>query len=86
MDAAEEHRRHITRWFYECSSEMHVGLGEMYAADPRFKASYEAISPGLAKYLRDAVKPTPSVRRRYSSPQESRRRGRAVAASATVPA
>ena len=56
MDAAEEHRRHITRWFYECSSEMHVGLGEMYVADPRFKASYEEISPGLAEYLRDAMK------------------------------
>ena len=56
MDAAGEHRRHITRWFYECSSEMHVGLGEMYVADPRFKASYEEISPGLAEYLRDAMK------------------------------
>jgi DNA-binding transcriptional MerR regulator len=56
MDAAEEHRRHITRWFYECGPEMHVGLGEMYVADSRFKASYEAISPGLAEYLRDAMK------------------------------
>ena len=56
MVGAGEHRRHITRWFYECSSEMHVGLGEMYVADPRFKASYEEISPGLAEYLRDAMK------------------------------
>src|SRR5688572_12232637 len=30
MGLAEEHRLHITRWFYECTHEMHTGLGEMY--------------------------------------------------------
>ena len=34
---------------------MHVNLGEMYAADPRFTATYEQIRPGLAHYLRDAI-------------------------------
>jgi MerR family transcriptional regulator, thiopeptide resistance regulator len=55
MDAAEQHRRHITRWFYDCTSEMHVGLAEMYVADARFKARYEAIAPGLAEFVRSAV-------------------------------
>ena len=55
MDAAEEHRQHISRWFYDCSYEIHVGLGEMYVADPRFTATYEAIAPGLAAYLSDAI-------------------------------
>jgi DNA-binding transcriptional MerR regulator len=55
MDAAEQHRRHITRWFYDCTSEMHVRLAEMYVADPRFKARYEAIAPGLAEFVRSAV-------------------------------
>ena len=36
MDLAEQHRLHIDRWFYECSHEMHTGLGNMYVADPRF--------------------------------------------------
>ena len=54
-DLAEEHRQHITRWFYDCSLEMHRGLGDMYVADPRFTATYEAIAPGLAQYVRDAV-------------------------------
>jgi hypothetical protein len=27
----------------------------MYVADPRFTATYDAVRPGLAQYLRDAV-------------------------------
>ncbi|GGO89446.1 MerR family transcriptional regulator [Wenjunlia tyrosinilytica] len=55
MDLAEEHRRQITRWFYDCSYEIHTGLGEMYVADPRFTAYYEKIKPGVATYVRDAI-------------------------------
>jgi DNA-binding transcriptional MerR regulator len=55
MDAAEEHRQHISRWFYDCTYEIHVGLGHMYVDDPRFAATYESIAPGLAAYIRDAI-------------------------------
>ncbi|WP_320776517.1 MerR family transcriptional regulator [Streptomyces sp. CRN 30] len=55
MDAAEEHRQVITGSYYACGHEMHTGLGEMYVADPRFTATYDAIRPGLARYLRDAI-------------------------------
>jgi DNA-binding transcriptional MerR regulator len=51
----EAHRAHIERWFYPCSLEMHRGLGEMYAADPRFAANFDAIAPGLAQFMRDAI-------------------------------
>jgi DNA-binding transcriptional MerR regulator len=53
---AEAHRRQIDEAFYECSYEMHVGLAEMYIADPRFTATYEKIARGLAQYLHDAIK------------------------------
>ena len=56
MDGAEAHRQHISRWFYDCTTEIHVGLAEMYVADPRFTATYEKIAPGLAHYLHDAIK------------------------------
>ena len=55
MDVAEEHRRHIGRWFYDCSPEAHACLGEMYVADERFAAYYERIAPGLAQYVSTAV-------------------------------
>ncbi len=55
MDLAEEHRASITRWFYDCSHEMHRSLGSMYVDDPRFKARYDGIAPGLAEYARDAI-------------------------------
>jgi DNA-binding transcriptional MerR regulator len=55
MDLAEEHRDQISRWFYDCSYEVHRGLGEMYVADGRFTATIDAAAPGLATYLRDAI-------------------------------
>jgi MerR family transcriptional regulator, thiopeptide resistance regulator len=56
MDGAEAHRRQIDEAFYPLSYEGHVGLAEMYLADPRFTATYEKIATGLAQYLHDAIK------------------------------
>ena len=56
MDLAEEHRLHIDRWFYECSHEMHAGLGDMYVADPRFTEYYEKYAPGLAEFVNASIK------------------------------
>jgi MerR family transcriptional regulator, thiopeptide resistance regulator len=55
MDAAEQHRLHIQRWFYDITPEFHRNLGDMYIADPRFTKNYENIRPGMAQYVRDAV-------------------------------
>jgi MerR family transcriptional regulator, thiopeptide resistance regulator len=55
MDVAEEHRQHISRWFYDCPPQMHAGLGRMYVEDERFAANYEAVAPGLAQYVSTAV-------------------------------
>lgn len=51
LDLAERHRLHVERWFYPCSPAMHAGLGQMYLADPRFTAHYEAVRPGLAAFV-----------------------------------
>ncbi len=55
MDLAEEHRQQITKFFYDCTFEIHVGLAEMYIADPRFTKFYDDQRPGLAQYVHDAV-------------------------------
>ena len=55
MDLAEEHRQHMTRWFFDVSPEFHRCLGEMYVADPRFTATYDDQAPGLAAYIHDAI-------------------------------
>jgi MerR family transcriptional regulator, thiopeptide resistance regulator len=55
MDAAEAHRRHISRWFYECSPEMHIGLAALYITDERFARHYDQHAPGLARYVHDAI-------------------------------
>lgn len=55
MELAEEHRQHISQWYYECSYEIQAGLADMYLADERFMATYEAVKPGLTRYLHDAI-------------------------------
>jgi hypothetical protein len=55
MDLAEEHRQQLNRYFYDCDPEFHRSLGDMYVDDPRFTATYDAVAPGLATYLRDAI-------------------------------
>lgn len=54
-EVAEAHRRHISRWFYDCDHEMHRRLAELYVTDPRFTASYDDVTPGLARYVHDAI-------------------------------
>jgi DNA-binding transcriptional MerR regulator len=55
MDAAQAHRAHISRRFYDCTYEIHRGLAEMYLADERFTRTYEDVAPGLARYVHDAI-------------------------------
>ena len=52
---AERHRAHISKWYYECSPEIHRGLGEMYVADTRFTTSIDQACPGLAHYMSAAI-------------------------------
>ncbi|WP_431984816.1 MerR family transcriptional regulator [Streptomyces qinglanensis] len=54
-ELAERHRLFISRTSYPCDHGMHSRLGEMYVQDERFTATYDAIRPGLARYLRDAI-------------------------------
>jgi MerR family transcriptional regulator, thiopeptide resistance regulator len=55
MAAAEAHRQHISRWFYECSYDIHRGLTDMYVNDDRFRAHYDALAPGLAQFIRESA-------------------------------
>jgi DNA-binding transcriptional MerR regulator len=55
MELAEEHRRQIVEFFYDCTFEIHIGLAEMYLADQRFTKFYEDQRPGLAQYTHDAI-------------------------------
>ncbi|MET9257947.1 MerR family transcriptional regulator [Streptomyces sp. NPDC003717] len=52
---AEEHRQHITRWYYDCDHATHTALADMYVADERFRAFYDGMRPGLAEHLREAI-------------------------------
>jgi DNA-binding transcriptional MerR regulator len=54
-DLAERHRQHISRWFYDCSHDLHRGLAEMYLTDERFGKNYDDLAPGLARYVHDAM-------------------------------
>lgn len=55
--AAELHRQWLCAFWKDgtYSKDAHRGITEMYVADDRFKKYYEAIAPGAAEFLRDAV-------------------------------
>jgi hypothetical protein len=55
MDLAEQNRLFICRWFHDCSHGMHRNLAEMYVGDERFRATYDAVAPGLAEFVHDAI-------------------------------
>jgi DNA-binding transcriptional MerR regulator len=55
MDVAEEHRAHISKWYYDCSKTIHTGLGQMYVADVRFKENIDKSGDGLAEYMSAAI-------------------------------
>jgi hypothetical protein len=58
MDLAEVLRRHLSRWFTPCPTDMHDRIADDFAADPRAFALVvppAAQRPGLAPYLRTAV-------------------------------
>ncbi|HEX6308674.1 MAG TPA: MerR family transcriptional regulator [Longimicrobiales bacterium] len=53
---AEEHRQHISRWFYPCDAALHAGLAEMYVADARFGEYFEKRGRGLTAFVAAAIR------------------------------
>ncbi|RBP99782.1 hypothetical protein CRD59_01720 [Bifidobacterium xylocopae] len=49
----EEQQQALT-WFHVTPS-MHLILGRMYVADPRFRRHYEQLEPGLAEWMLTAI-------------------------------
>lgn len=46
----------LTENFYTCTNEILSGLGEMYAADERFKANIDRHSDGTAEFMQAAIR------------------------------
>lgn len=53
--ACDLHRRWLCVFYPKYSKEYHMGLGEMYVADDRFRANYDKLAPGCTEFLRDAI-------------------------------
>ena len=55
IEAVDAHREHLSRWFYDCTPEIHAGLGQMYVADERFRSSIDRHGEGTAAYIAEAI-------------------------------
>lgn len=55
QETARMHKEWICMYWDNYSKEMHAGLVKMYTEDERFRAYYDKIGPGAARFLRDAV-------------------------------
>lgn len=43
-------------FFYDCTPQILLGLGQMYVEDPRFRAFYEKVDPKLPEFFYEAIK------------------------------
>ena len=51
----EKLRRHITQHYYPCTQEILAGLGQMYAADERFRKNIDKHAEGTATFASCAI-------------------------------
>lgn len=54
--AADLHRRWLCFFWDKYTVEAHAGVAQMYVEDERFTAYYDREQPGMARFLRDAVR------------------------------
>jgi DNA-binding transcriptional MerR regulator len=54
-EVAKTHKQWLDYFWEDYTPERHRGVTQTYVEDPRFSAYYEAIVPGGAAFLRDAV-------------------------------
>ena len=52
---AKELQNYITENYYTCTDEILAGLGQMYVADERFKATIDKHAPGTAAFISEAI-------------------------------
>ncbi len=55
-DALQKWQDHISRRFYPCTDEILAGLGQMYAADERFRKTLDGYGPGTAELMSEAIR------------------------------
>ena len=56
QEVCDLHRQWLGYTWKTYSKQAHLSLGQMYVADERFKAYYDAIAPGCAEFLAEALK------------------------------
>ncbi|MCR9078993.1 MAG: MerR family transcriptional regulator [Hyphomonadaceae bacterium] len=56
LDIIERHRKHICRWFYDLSPELHVQLASLWEADERFRSYIDKHGDGLTAWLVSSVR------------------------------
>jgi MerR family transcriptional regulator, thiopeptide resistance regulator len=60
--ASPEAQAGVARWrryldyFWTPNDEQFLGLADLYNDDPRFKANFDRVNPGLAAFLREAIR------------------------------
>ena len=55
QDLVKALQDHITGNYYPCTNEILAGLGQMYAADERFRSSIDGNGDGTARFVSEAI-------------------------------
>jgi len=49
-------KKHITKYYYDCTDEILMGLADMYVLDERFKNNIDAYGKGTSEMMSDSIK------------------------------
>ena len=55
-EAGKEWKGHISKYYYDCTNEIFLGLADMYVADQRFTKNIDKHADGLAAFMSTAMK------------------------------
>jgi DNA-binding transcriptional MerR regulator len=55
MDLAEQHRRHLDRWFHDCDHTTHRQLATVIRDNERIGLNFDDVAKGLSQYIHDAI-------------------------------
>lgn len=49
-------KQYITKYFYDCTDDILLGLSQMYVADERFTKNIDKYGEGIAEFMSNSIK------------------------------
>lgn len=55
LELVQKLKEYISEYYYNCTNEILIGLGQMYMSDERFKNNIDKYGEGTAEFIKEAI-------------------------------